>query len=67
MKFMYVILNIGWVISVIVAVLISAEIIPPLEPIDLSVMLLCTMGLVFASLSAFTNRGEEDGEDQSKD
>lgn len=51
----------------IIAALIAGEILPPIDPIDLSVGLLIMMALFFVYMAANNSPGETNGEDQNQD
>lgn len=67
MNFTNLLLCIGSMISSIFAALIGGEILPPIDPIDLSVGLLIMMALFFVYMAVNNSKGEDDGEDQSED
>ena len=59
-------LCIGSMICSIFAALIGAEILPPIDPIYLSVILLIMMELFFVYMAVNNSKGEDDGEDQNE-
>ena len=67
MNFTNLLLCIGSMISSIFAALISLEILPPIDPINLSVNLLILMALFFVYIAINNSKGEDDGKDQEQD
>ena len=67
MKYTTLMMCICSIISVIMAALIETEILPPIDPIDLSVGLLVMIAAFLAYVATDISRGETNGEDQEQD
>ena len=67
MNYATLILCIGSMICSIIAALIAGEILPPIDPVDLSVGLLIMMALFFVYMAANNSTGGTNGEDQNQD
>ena len=67
MNYATLILCICSMICSITAALIAGEILPPIDPLDLSVGLLILMALVFVYMAANNSKGDDDGKDQEQD